>query len=53
MKIKENADKVFVAPSEDGKWVNWYSDLFLEEKLFPKLFPYGIRSEERRVGKEC
>ena len=42
MKIKENAEKLFVAPSEEGKWVNWYSDLFLEEKLFPKLFPYGI-----------
>ena len=39
MKIKENADKVFVAPSEDGKWIIWHSDLFLEEKLFPKLFP--------------
>jgi hypothetical protein len=42
LKIKENAEKVYVAPSEEGKWVNWYSDLFLEEKLFPKLFPYGI-----------
>ena len=42
IKIKENAEKISVAPSEAGKWVNWYSDLFLEEKLFPKLFPYGI-----------
>ena len=42
VKIKENANKVFVAPSEEGKMTNWQSDLFLEEKLFPKLFPYGI-----------
>ena len=42
LKIKENVKKVFVAPSEEGKWINWQSDLFLEEKLFPKLFPYGI-----------
>jgi hypothetical protein len=42
LKTKGNAEKVFVAPSEEGKWVNWYSDLFLEEKLFPKLFSYGI-----------
>ena len=41
-KIKQNANKVFVAPSEGGKLINWQSDLFLEEKLFPKLFPYGI-----------
>merc|ERR1712208_254892 len=42
-KIKENVSKVLnVAPSEEGKWINWQSDLFLEEKLFPKLFPYGI-----------
>ena len=42
LKIKDNAHKVFVAPSEEGKLANWQSDLFLEEKLFPKLFPYGI-----------
>ena len=34
--------KVFVAPGEGGKWKNWKSDLFLEEKLFPALFPFGI-----------
>ena len=42
VKIKQNVNKVFVAPSEGGKLVNWQSDLFLEEKLFPKLFPYGL-----------
>merc|ERR1712055_677275 len=41
-KIKENAKKISVAPSESGKWINWQSELFLEEKLFPRLFPYGI-----------
>ena len=41
-KIKENAEKLSAAPGEGGKWVSWYSDLFLEEKLFPSIFPYGI-----------
>ena len=41
-KIKENAKKLSLAPAEEGKWINWQSDLFLEEKLFPRLFPYGI-----------
>ena len=41
-KIKENLEKVSVAPGEEGKLTNWKSDIFLEEKLFPKLFPYGI-----------
>ena len=40
--IKENASKIFVAPGEGGRWKNWRSDLFLEEKMFPALFPYGI-----------
>ena len=41
-KIKENAAKFSIAPGEHGKWMNWQSDLFLEEKLFPRLFPWGI-----------
>eukprot|EP00092_Neocalanus_flemingeri_P022722 GFUD01024642.1.p1 GENE.GFUD01024642.1~~GFUD01024642.1.p1 ORF type:complete len:2733 (+),score=580.47 GFUD01024642.1:994-8199(+) len=41
-KIKENAKKICVAPGEGGEWKNWQADLFLEEKLFPALFPYGI-----------
>ena len=40
--IKQNASKIFVAPGEGGDWKSWQSDLFLEEKLFPALFPYGI-----------
>ena len=35
-------EKICVAPGEEGKWKNWQSDLYLEEKLFPALFPYGI-----------
>ena len=41
-KIKENTDKLCVAPAEKGKWINWQSDIFLEEKLFPSHFPYGL-----------
>ena len=40
--INKNAQKIFVAPGEGGEWKNWKSDLYLEEKLFPALFPYGI-----------
>ena len=40
--INKNAEKIFVAPGEGGEWKNWKSDLYLEEKLFPALFPYGI-----------
>ena len=31
-----------MALGEQGKWQNWGSDIFLEEKMFPNLFPYGI-----------
>ena len=41
-KIKENLQKLFIAPGEKGEWMNWESDVYLEEKLFPALFPYGI-----------
>ena len=40
--ILKNLKKISVAPGEDGKWENWASDIFLEEKLFPALFPYGM-----------
>ena len=39
--IKEKIAKVSVAPSECGEWKNWHSEVFLEEKLFPSLYPYG------------
>ena len=38
----ENATKICVAPAEKGLWKSWLDDLFLEEKCFPNLFPYGI-----------
>ena len=41
-KIKANVQKLSLAPGEGGKWENWQSDVFLEEKLFPRLYPYGI-----------
>ena len=40
--INEKLDRIAVAPGEHGKWKNWGSDIFLEEKMFPDLFPYGI-----------
>ena len=41
-KIDKQIRKVSVAPGEEGKWMNWLSDLYLEEKLFPALFPFGL-----------
>ena len=40
-KIQDKLHKLSVAPAEEGKWKNWGADLYLEEKLFPALFPYG------------
>ena len=40
--IKKIVANLNVAPSEGGDWKNWRSELFLEEKLFPNLFPYGL-----------
>ena len=40
-KIQTKLHKLSVAPAEEGKWKNWGADLYLEEKLFPALFPYG------------
>ena len=34
--------KIPVAPGEKGKFKNWGEDVFLEEKSFPELFPYGV-----------
>ena len=36
-----NVAKVPVAPGEDGRFQNWGEDVFLEEKCFPELFPFG------------
>ena len=40
--IHEKARKIFVAPGEKGKFVNWRQNIFIEEMAFPALFPYGI-----------
>ena len=32
---------ISVAPGEKGKFVNWKDDVYIEEKAFPHLFPYG------------
>ena len=40
--IQNEIQKITVAPGEKGKWLNWSDDVYLEEKLFPALFPYGI-----------
>ena len=34
--------KISVAPGEKGKFENWGDDIFLEEKAFPELFPFGV-----------
>ena len=41
-KIKKKIEEISVAPGEGGKFQNWGEDIFLEEKLFPQLFPFGI-----------
>lgn len=42
-KIKQNIEHMItVAPGVGGKFSTWGHDIFLEEKLFPHLFPYGI-----------
>ena len=41
-KIEENGEKIFLAPGEKGKFVNWRQNIFIEEMAFPGLFPYGI-----------
>lgn len=38
---KTKFGKITVAPGEKGNFQNWGSDIFLEEKAFPHLFPYG------------
>ena len=35
-------EKTVLAPGEFGKFNNWGEDLFLEEKCFPHLYPFGI-----------
>ena len=30
-----------VSPGEKGQFCNWKKDIYIEEKAFPHLFPYG------------
>ena len=39
--IKDRMEKIVIAPGEKGIFQNWGEDIFLEEKCFPELFPYG------------
>ena len=34
-------ERISVAPGEGGQFVNWSQDVYLEEKMFVELFPYG------------
>ena len=34
-------DKISVAPGEHGRFQNWKQDVYIEEKAFPHIFPYG------------
>ena len=40
--IISRLEKISVAPGEKGKFENWGDDVFLEEKCFPELFPFGV-----------
>ena len=40
--IEKNAKKIFLAPGQHGNFVNWRENIFIEEKAFPALFPFGI-----------
>ena len=40
--IKAKIEKISIAPGEYGAFKNWGEDLYIEEKCFPHLFPYGI-----------
>ena len=39
--VKDRMQKIVIAPGEKGSFQNWGEDIFLEEKAFPHLFPYG------------
>ena len=40
--ILKKMEKIQIAPGEFGKFSNWGEDIFLEEKCFPHLYPFGI-----------
>ena len=40
--VSKKMEKISIAPGEHGQFRNWGQDVFLEEKMFPHLFPFGI-----------
>ena len=40
-KLVSELEKISIAPGEHGEFQNWKQDIFIEEKAFPHLFPYG------------
>jgi len=40
-KLMETLDVINLAPGEKGQFQNWKEDIYIEEKAFPHLFPYG------------
>ena len=40
--INAKMENISIAPGEYGKFANWGQDIYLEEKSFPHLFPFGI-----------
>ena len=40
--INAKIEKVQIAPGEFGKFKNWGQDIYIEERAFPHLFPYGV-----------
>merc|ERR1712082_153007 len=40
--VREKVEKICIAPGEHGQFTNWGEDVFLEEKCFPHLFPFGV-----------
>ena len=39
---KRKMEKIAVAPGEFGSFKNWGDDIYLEEKMFPEKFPFGV-----------
>ena len=40
--ITKKMEKISIAPGEYGNFQKWGKDIFIEEKCFPHLFPYGV-----------
>ena len=40
--IDAKIKKIAIAPGEFGQFQKWGGDIFIEEKCFPHLFPFGV-----------